>query len=125
VRRVHAAIGLSVTGLAEDQDGIRLEASRFLDGSVFRCPECGWGVVLKRGRVKVSHFAHLPAGPSCGSAGESVEHMRGKALLAERFRAYEYEVVLEDRGAIPSTPAVRPPLLFLTRSHAAIKNAGS
>lgn len=30
-----------------------------------------------------------------------------------------------DRGAIPSTPAVRPPLLPVTRFHAAARNAGS
>src|SRR5680860_910743 len=30
-----------------------------------------------------------------------------------------------DRGAIPSTPAERPPLLVLTRFHATTRNAGS
>lgn len=79
-----------------DESADRVEASRDLDGGLFRCPQCRWPVVLKRGRVKVPHFAHQPGCEPCASAGESVAHMRAKALLADRFRAQGYSVVLEE-----------------------------
>jgi hypothetical protein len=82
--------------VALDRDGVRVEASRHLPDDDYRCATCGWAACLKRGRVKVAHFAHLPGAPCCESAGESVEHMRAKAILAQRFRAEGYDVVLEE-----------------------------
>jgi hypothetical protein len=75
--------------------GQRAEAHRLLPEATFRCPECSWPAVLKRGRVKVAHFAHQPGAPDCNSASESVTHMRAKLLLAARFRELGYEANLE------------------------------
>lgn len=52
-------------------------------------------MLLKRGRVKVPHFAHLP-GAECWSEAESISHLRSKNLLAEKFRQLGYEVQLEE-----------------------------
>ncbi|MGJ3224032.1 competence protein CoiA [Micromonospora aurantiaca (nom. illeg.)] len=84
-----------LVALREGPDG-RVEAGKDLTPGDFRCLECAWPVVLKRGRVKVPHFAHQPGSPACASGGESVTHMRAKTLLARRFRAQGYEVVLEE-----------------------------
>jgi hypothetical protein len=74
----------------------RVEATRSLAPGDFRCPECGWGVVLKPGRVKVAHFAHRPGAPACDAEGESLRHMAAKAVLARRFRGLGYDVVIEE-----------------------------
>lgn len=74
----------------------RVEAGKDVAPGDFQCPECRWPVILKRGRVKVPHFAHQPGSQPCASGGESVTHMRAKTLLAKQFRAQGYEVVLEE-----------------------------
>ncbi|WIX78755.1 competence protein CoiA family protein [Amycolatopsis carbonis] len=51
-------------------------------------------MVVKPGRIKVSHFAHV-ARSDCPSARESVEHLQAKKVLAASFRALGYEVALE------------------------------
>jgi hypothetical protein len=76
--------------------GERVEATRELPAAEFLCPSCGWRVILKRGRVKVPHFAHQSGSPECASGGESVTHMSAKALLAREFRAQGYTVELEE-----------------------------
>lgn len=81
--------------VAHDPAGQPIEASRDLVDSEFRCPTCDWPVQLKRGRVKVAHFAHLP-GAECWSEPESVTHLRAKQLLAARFRLFGYQVRLEE-----------------------------
>jgi hypothetical protein len=53
-------------------------------------------LVLKRGRVVIAHFAHRPGASRCDAAGESIRHMRAKTLLAQRFTAQGYDVVLEE-----------------------------
>ncbi|WP_327007573.1 competence protein CoiA family protein [Dactylosporangium sp. NBC_01737] len=79
------------------RSGERVEASKHLPASPdYRCPVCGWTVIVKPGRVVVSHFAHRPAGPRCGAQGESIPHMRAKVLLAQRFREHGYDVALEE-----------------------------
>ncbi|MFJ3097943.1 competence protein CoiA [Streptomyces hydrogenans] len=78
--------------------GNRIEAHRDLPPGPGRydCPYCRHPVHLKRGRVKVPHFAHAP-GADCPAASEpeSPAHLAAKALLAEEFRRLGYHVVLE------------------------------
>lgn len=73
----------------------RVEASRSLAGGDFHCSLCGGAVILKRGRVKVAHFAHQP-GAECDYAGESVPHLLAKRVLADQFRCLDYIVELEE-----------------------------
>ncbi|MFD7320515.1 competence protein CoiA [Streptomyces sp. NPDC059875] len=79
-------------------DGHHTEAHRDLvpEPSGYCCPYCRHPVHLKRGRVKVAHFAHA-AGADCPAASEpeSPEHLAAKALLAAEFRALGYDVILE------------------------------
>lgn len=50
------------------------------------CIGCGVDLVLKKGRIKIHHFAHKPP-YSCGrSEGESIEHMRCKLEIYEELR---------------------------------------
>ncbi len=72
-----------------------VEAGREIPTEAFACPVCRDGVILKRGRIKVAHFAHVP-GADCGAAGESPRHLLGKRVLADEFRAIGYRVTLED-----------------------------
>ena len=74
----------------------RVEAGKDVAPGDFQCPECGWPVILKRGRVKVPHLAHQPGSQPYAYGGESVTRMRAKALLARQLRAHGYEVALEE-----------------------------
>jgi competence protein CoiA len=47
----------------------------------YHCPECLTDVILKRGKVKVPHFAHRPGDETCPNAGESIRHL----FLKERL----------------------------------------
>lgn len=44
------------------------------------CPNCGGGVNLRNGLVKIEHFAHNP-GNSCEYAGESLLHIQMKSQI--------------------------------------------
>ncbi|MGW5051551.1 competence protein CoiA [Actinokineospora sp. NPDC004072] len=81
--------------VAHDSTGTRVEASRRMVPAKYFCPSCGSPVIAKPGRVKVAHFAHVVRS-DCPSAGESVEHLYAKKVLAEGFRAVGYEVALEE-----------------------------
>lgn len=44
----------------------------------YYCPGCGQRVILRRGKHKITHYAHKK-GNDCGvSEGETVEHLKGK-----------------------------------------------
>lgn len=55
-------------------------------GEPYFCPACHEPVVLKKGQLKLSHFAHHSGSHHCQesfSEGETYEHLLGKLLLAE------------------------------------------
>lgn len=83
--------------VANGVNGVAVEATHSLEASTFTCPVCDGPVNLKRGRVRVPHFAHLP-GADCwlASEPESVTHLRSKQLLAKEFRNLGYEVRPEE-----------------------------
>lgn len=81
--------------VARDTSGMQVEAARDLGNDEFTCPTCTGPVLLKRGRVKIAHFAHLP-GSDCWSEPESVTHLRAKHLLATKFRGRGHQVALEE-----------------------------
>ena len=76
--------------------GQRTEASRNLPADLYVCPVCRSPLVLKRGRVVIAHFAHQAGSIQCEASGESVRHMKAKALLAKRFRQLGYGAALEE-----------------------------
>jgi competence protein CoiA len=64
---------------ATDRDGwerIAWDARR--GHAPFRCPECGRPVLLKRGTVRVHHFAHASSCPCSYGAGETDAHRLAK-----------------------------------------------
>lgn len=84
--------------------GDRVEASRDLERSQeFICPGCGTPVLLKKGRVKISHFAHLISVGCEYAVGETIGHMFAKKLFcdAARLRGLraELEFVIDDQRA--------------------------
>jgi competence protein CoiA len=58
------------------------------DDGPFFCPECEGELILKQGRVKRAHFAHLPDA-DCAYAGEpeSAEHIEAKLEIYEALRS--------------------------------------
>jgi hypothetical protein len=59
------------------------------------CLDCGKDLVVKKGNIKQHHFAHAK-GSSCsaysgytGKGGETMEHYKAKAKIAERFNNAE------------------------------------
>ena len=68
----------------------------------YYCPECREAVVLKRGQIKIAHFAHkATAGCEYGS-GETEEHRRAKQFLHDLLLrapvSYEVSKVMLERG---------------------------
>lgn len=52
----------------------------------FACPACGDTVTLKKGKIKVHHFAHKPPVTCEAAAGETSEHIRAKMEIYEALR---------------------------------------
>jgi hypothetical protein len=67
-------------------DGMRVTAAAAPLDRDYRCPdaECGARVILKRGTIRIAHFAHHP-GSVCSLAGESLAHMSAKLHIAEEY----------------------------------------
>jgi len=64
------------------QDGRKLTASEAAMHAKqnYFCPNCGSGVNLRNGLVKIEHFGHNP-GHSCEYAGESLLHIQMKSQI--------------------------------------------
>lgn len=75
----------------------------------FSCPECDCEVILKKGRVKIHHFAHKSAARCAYGAGESQKHLRTKLGIYKALvkRADCSECELEKR-----LDGVRPDVIF-------------
>lgn len=62
----------------------------------FRCPVCHEKVYLKKGKLKIAHFAHQKNSDcSSYSEGESIEHLQGKLDLYEWIKNTGVQVELE------------------------------
>jgi len=55
-------------------------------GGPFACPECRAGVILRKGRIRVHHFAHKPPVNCTYGTGETEEHRRAKREIADALR---------------------------------------
>ncbi|MFI2304664.1 competence protein CoiA [Actinacidiphila glaucinigra] len=76
-------------------DGSRVEAARDLPAGEYICPMCEAPVTLKRGRVRVSHFAHAPNSDCPGSEPESWRHLLAKRVLVEEIASYGWQAQVE------------------------------
>lgn len=74
--------------LIAELSGDRVEAAATVDRRApYICPGCGSSVILRRGQVRIAHFAHRP-GVGCDYAvGETLAHMTAKRLFCDTFRA--------------------------------------
>lgn len=67
-------------------DGRPIEAAEAERGAEFRCPGCDAPLLLRRGRIRIAHFAHKAA-PCAMSAQETLAHLEAKATLVAALRA--------------------------------------
>jgi Competence protein CoiA-like family len=65
--------------------GVALRADVAPRKASYTCPECGAGVVLKRGTLVSAHFAHQVRSPACSLEGETEEHQWMKWQMTQRF----------------------------------------
>ena len=78
---------MSLTAI-RSTDQIKVEARQLQkDGGPYRCPGCGEGLTLKKGRVVTHHFAHRPPLTCAWGLGESAEHLEAKMAIHDALRA--------------------------------------
>jgi hypothetical protein len=83
--------------LIAERDGLLVDASLAERAGAFTCPECGHDLILRRGEVRVSHFAHKPPIACREARGETAEHNWGKAALQAGFAARGLRAEVECR----------------------------
>ena len=69
-----------------DSKGRLCSAERAKKGEEYFCPVCSGQIILKRGKVRRSHFAHKP---DSGCSQETVVHKTAKLLIQEVVRAWK------------------------------------
>jgi ribosomal protein L37AE/L43A len=79
----------------------RVYAANAVKGQPYYCPECGGELVVKQGRVKIWHFAHLRRSPECSSEGETVEHLQLKEYLYRTLHNQAWVTRCELEYSIP------------------------
>src|SRR2546430_5619246 len=75
----------------------------------FTCPMCMCEVLVKKGRVKIHHFAHIPPTICAYGQGESEEHRRAKL---EIFDALSHNPLVSKLRLERSLVNVRPDISF-------------
>lgn len=74
---------------------VRVYARDARKGSAYRCPGCLAEVILKKGAVRIHHYAHH-AEQSCEYAiGETRAHLEAKLALHAAFRPLSHRVEME------------------------------
>lgn len=77
--------------IAMDQLGVKCVSWETVkDQGPFFCAECKSEVVLKKGRIRIHHFAHKPPINCIYGSGESQEHYQIKKELYEYFITQEH-----------------------------------
>jgi hypothetical protein len=82
--------------------GMRIDADEAQRGAEFSCPNCNDIVILKRGRIKIAHFAHKPPYSCSWASGETVQHQQAKRKFAEALNARGVNADVE--VYVPSLP---------------------
>lgn len=97
--------------------GVTSEGNRIIawdaqrEGAAFYCPVCEDRVTLRKGNIRIHHFAHR-AGAECPNAGESMLHLEIKRSLFLALREYEG---CSRCGLERVLPDVRPDLSLVIR----------
>jgi len=75
--------------IANNSEGERIVAWKAeKNDGIFFCPECMAPVILRKGRIRVHHFAHTASSSCKYAAGESEQHLRIKKTLYEILRKH-------------------------------------
>lgn len=82
-----------------------MEAAVTARGRAYTCPECKRAVILKRGPIRIAHFAHKPPTDCAWARGESLAHLAAKLLLREAFAARGLRAEVEQ--VVPALPGDR------------------
>lgn len=82
--------------------------------SGFTCPACKQMVFLRRGAIKIAHFAHAKGADCVTSEGETYEHLLGKKQLYHWAQQRHFEPVYE--VYLPEIKQ-RPDLLIRLNGH--------
>jgi hypothetical protein len=64
-----------------------IEAREATTARTYTCVGCGEPAILKRGKVKIAHFAHRKGGECSQTSGESDEHREAKMAIYDALRA--------------------------------------
>jgi len=72
-----------------------VEAAEAPRAQPYACRGCGAPVTLKRGRLRIAHFAHRPDAGCAFGAGMSLTHLATQQALAQALRARGATVELE------------------------------
>jgi competence protein CoiA len=84
------------------------------DDGPFSCPMCNENVLVKKGRVKTHHFAHVPSSSCTYGVGESEAHRRAKVEISEALRTHRSVSKLQLERSLGE---VRPDISFCLNGH--------
>jgi competence protein CoiA len=79
------------------------------DDGPFTCPECHHAVLLKKGTIKVHHFAHVPPIACTYGVGESETHRRAKVAIYQSLLTHPQITKLQLERSLGE---VRPDISF-------------
>jgi len=80
----------------------RIEADIAERGLEYVCPKCWCSVILKRGRIKIAHFAHKPPTDCTWAKGETQAHLQAKKMFRDSFVSRSLRAEVE--FIVPSLP---------------------
>ena len=83
----------------------RIEAQLAERGLGYICPECKRPVILKRGWIKIAHFAHKPPTDCTWAKGETLAHREAKKIFRDAFVSGGHRAEVE--FVVPSLPGDR------------------
>jgi competence protein CoiA len=77
------------------RDDIRVYASSAEKGFDYFCPGCGAALILRKGRVRIHHFAHHPPVSCAWEVGETLAHLEAKLALRDALSSRAHRAELE------------------------------
>lgn len=80
---------------AQNVNGKLIWANEALSKEDYYCPSCHKKLIIKKGNLKQTHFAHIKKNCESYSEGETDEHLKGKLEIANLFEKAGYRSELE------------------------------
>jgi competence protein CoiA len=76
-------------------EGHRVYASAAEKGHDYACPRCGAALILRKGAIRIHHFAHRPPFDCGWGNGETMAHLEAKLALKEALAPRCHRIELE------------------------------